>query len=72
MTTASTFFRHDTVLREIIEALKTFILNIKEAVSFQLRPDIRIFSNSVRKVIIIELTCSCEEKMESWHCTKID
>ena len=25
-------FRHDTVLRNVIEALKTFILNIKEAV----------------------------------------
>ena len=25
-------FRHDTVLREVIEALKTFILNLKDTV----------------------------------------
>ena len=38
----------------------------------QLRPGITIFSNSVRKVILIELTCSCEENMETWHNTKIN
>ena len=38
----------------------------------QLRPDITIFSNSLRKVILIELTCPCEENMESWHSTKIN
>ena len=27
----------------------------------QLRPDITIFSNASRKVIIVELTCPCEE-----------
>ena len=37
----------------------------------QLRPDITIFSNSLRKVIHIELTCPCEENMESWRSTKI-
>ena len=37
----------------------------------QLRPDITIFSNNLRKVILIELTCPCEENMESWHSTKI-
>ena len=37
----------------------------------QLRPDI-IFSNSLRKVILIDLTCPCEENMESWHSTKIN
>ena len=37
-----------------------------------LRPDITIFSNSVRKVILIELTCPCEENMESWRGTKIN
>ena len=116
-------FRHDTVLRKIIESLKSFILNIKQTVpispkSFikfakkgnkvlhkrtppvgilhqgsdwvlpvdldsnyrfpiniaftQLRPDITIFSNVLRKVILIELTCPCEENMESWHSTKIN
>ena len=38
----------------------------------QLRPDITIFSNSLRKVIFIELTCPCKENMESWHGTKIN
>ena len=38
----------------------------------QLRPDITIFSNSLRKVILIELTCPCDENMESWHSTKIN
>ena len=38
----------------------------------QLRPEITIFSNSLRKVILIELTCPCEENMESWHSTKIN
>ena len=113
-------FRHDTVLRKVIESLKSFILNIKQAVPessikfvkkgtkvphkrtppvgilhqasdwvlladidsnycfpihiafTQLRPDITIFSNVLRKVILIELTCPCEENMESWHSTKIN
>ena len=38
----------------------------------QVRPDFTIFSNSLRKVILIELTCPCEENMESWHGTKIN
>ena len=38
----------------------------------QLRPDITIFSNALRKVILIELTCPCEKNMESWHSTKIN
>ena len=116
-------FRHDTVLHKIIESLKSFILNIKQAVPIspkpfikfvkkgtkvpnkrtppvgilrqasdwvfladidsnyrfpihiaftRLRPDITIFSNVLRKVILIELTCPCEENMESWHSTKIN
>ena len=116
-------FRHDTVLRQVIAGLKTFISHIKETMPIsaktstefvkkgakvppkrsppvgilhhasdwvliadlnsnycfpvhiaftQLRPDITIFSNSLRKVILIELTCPCEENMESWHGTKIN
>ena len=38
----------------------------------QLRSDIIIFSNSLRKVVFIELTCPCEENVESWHGTKIN
>ena len=30
----------------------------------QLRPDIKIFSDNLRKVILIEITCPCEENME--------
>ena len=36
-----------------------------------LRPDIVIFSNSLKRVILIELTCPCEEDMESWHSIKL-
>ena len=38
----------------------------------ELRPDITIFSNSLRKVILIELTRHCKENMESWHGTEIN
>ena len=30
-------------------------------------PDILLFSGSTKKVIIIELTCPCEENMNQWH-----
>ena len=36
-----------------------------------LRPDIVIYSNTLKRVILIELTCPCEENMESWHSTKV-
>ena len=115
-------FRHDTVLCGVIEVLKSFIANLKDAVPIsakssikfvrkgakvtrkrtpsvgilhhasqwilladrnknccfpvhiaftQLRPDIRIFSSSLRKAIFIELTCRYEENMEFWHGAKI-
>ena len=35
-----------------------------------LRPDILLFSWSTKKVIIIELTCPCEENMSQWHDEK--
>ena len=35
-----------------------------------LRPDIVIYSNSLKRVIVIKLTCPPEENMESWHSTK--
>ena len=38
----------------------------------QLRPDITIFSSNLRKVILIEPRCPCEENMESWHSIKIN
>ena len=37
----------------------------------ELRPDVVLYSNSLRRVILIELTCPCEENMSSWHSTKM-
>ena len=37
----------------------------------ELRPDIVLYSNKTKRVIIIELTCPCEENMDLWHNTKI-
>ena len=114
-------FRHDSVLKCLVDALNTFIkelpkLPVKRVnkVSFvkagscktrtkskptgilhlsndwkmvadlsdsymfpchiavsALRPDIVIYSNTSKRVIIVELTCPCEENMESWHSTKL-
>ena len=36
-----------------------------------LRPDVVIFCNSLKRVILIELTCPCEENMDAWHNNKI-
>ena len=36
----------------------------------RLRPDIVLFSTSIKTVIILELTCLCEENMEEWHQKK--
>ena len=38
----------------------------------ELRPDINIFCNKLKRVILIELTCPCEENMEEWHDTKVN
>ena len=38
----------------------------------ELRPDITIFSNKLKRVILIELTCPCKENMEAWHNVKVD
>ena len=35
-----------------------------------LRPDIVLFSTSIKSVIILELTCPCEENTEEWHQKK--
>ena len=35
-----------------------------------LRPDIVLYSCSIKAVIIIELTCPCEENMPYWHDKK--
>ena len=38
----------------------------------ELRPDITFFSNKLKRVILIELTCPCEENMEAWHNAKVN
>ena len=38
----------------------------------ELRPDITICSNKLKRVILIELTCPCEENMEAWHNVKVN
>ena len=38
----------------------------------ELRPDITIFSNKLKRVILIKLTCPCEENMEAWHNAKVN
>ena len=38
----------------------------------KLRPDITIFSSKLKRVILIELTCPCEENMEAWHNLKVN
>ena len=113
-------FRHDAVLKELVQSLKVFLADLPTAaasginkISFvkagkgvpktkkkpsgilhlandwvvladlkddyifpghiavsALRPDIVLYSNSLKRVIIIELTCPCEENMEAWHSTK--
>ena len=37
----------------------------------ELRPDITIFSNKLKRVFLTELRCPCEENMEAWHNAKI-
>ena len=117
-------FRHDSVLREIIMAIKDFLSTykpvkaspqgfikfVKQGIkpvksskkvhtgilhsasdwklrfdygddklvvpSFltitTLRPDILLFSAITKKVVIIELTCPCEENMSQWHLDKTE
>ena len=51
----------------LADLYKTYCFPVHIAFT-QLRLDITIVS----KVILIELTCPCEENMESWHGTKIN
>ena len=38
----------------------------------ELRQYITIFSNKLKRVVLIELTCPCEENMEAWHHVKVN
>ena len=56
----------------VLEDLKGNLLFPKHIVVTKKRPDIVVFSNSKRRIIIIELTCPCEENMEYWNQEKKD
>ena len=34
-------------------------------------PDIVLFSKSTKRAVLLELTCPCEENMESWHSERL-
>ena len=38
----------------------------------ELLPDILLFSNSSKRAVLLELTCPCEENMESCHSQKLN
>ena len=57
----------DWVLLSDLES--TLVIPPAIAIS-QLRSDILLYSTTTKIVIIIALTCPCEEKMESWNATK--
>ena len=68
--TASGGILHHASQRILLDLNKNCCFPVHIAFT-QLRPDITIFSSSLRKAILIELTCPYEENMEFWHGTKI-
>ena len=54
----------------LLSDLESTLVIPPEIAILQLRPDILLYSTTTKTVIIVELTCSCEENMESWHATK--
>ena len=38
----------------------------------ELRSDILLYSKSSKKAVLLELTCPCEENMESWDSQKLN
>ena len=55
----------------VTDCNKQYVFPIQIALT-ALCPDILIYSPSLRHVIIIELTCPCEENMERWHSVKFN
>ena len=53
----------------VTDCNKQYLFPIETALT-ALRPYILVCSPSLRHVIIIELTCPCEENMERWHLVK--
>ena len=58
----------DWILKADLDKKCNFPLHIAYT---ELQPDITIYSNSAKKVILIELTCPFEKNMEKWHDHKI-
>ena len=54
----------DWILKADLDKKYNFTLHITYT---ELCPDITIYSNSAKKVILIELNCLYEENMEKWH-----
>ena len=59
----------DWVLLKDLDGTFSFLPHIAFT---ELKPDITIVSNKLKRVIHIELTCLCEENMEAWHNTKVN
>ena len=57
-----------TILADIDD---NYIFPVQIALT-QLRPDIVVFSTSLKRVVLIELTSPCEENMNNWHVTKLN
>ena len=38
----------------------------------ELHPDILLFSKSSKRAVLLELTCPCEENLESWQSQKLN
>ena len=63
------FVKTGWVLLGDLDGTFSFPLHIA---STELRPNITIFSNKLQRVILVELTCPCEENMEAWHNIKVN
>ena len=60
---------HIYILHMIVDGTLSFSPHIAFT---DLRPDISIFSNKLKRVILIELTFPCVESMEAWYNTKVN
>ena len=56
---------------QVMAYLLLTAIYVPELAFTELRPDITIFSNKLKRVILIELTCPCEENMKASHNAKV-
>ena len=75
------FSNTNTVSKGILHLASDWILldDVKDDYLFpfqlgltELHPDIPLFSKSSKRAVFLELTCSCEEKMETWYSQKLN